>query len=479
VVQAESVGRRRLPLAVDLDGTLLKTDLLWETLLVLIKHKILLLFWIPIWLIHGKARLKLELAKRTKINARELPFHQEFLSFLQSEHKLGRNLILTSGTDQHLAQSIAQHLGIFSEVLASDGQVNLTGNIKSGVLVEKYGERGFDYAGNESADLAVWNHANAALVVNPSSRLIRSLRKSGEVRLFDDRKKRLPLLFQALRIKHWLKNILIFVPLLTSHRWSDLSAVLSTILAFLAFSLAASSVYVINDLLDLHNDRSHPSKKNRPFAAGELSITTGILTCVVLLLSSVGLSALLPAGLGAVLAIYFGLNLIYSFYFKQVVLVDVLLLAVFYALRVSAGGVATGIMISQWLLIFSVFIFLSLASGKRVSELYALKKNNSEEAIGRGYTSRDLEQLATQGTAAGFIAVLISALYIYSPAVTVLYTSPQILWLICPLQLYWISRFWLLVQRGEIHEDPIVFVIKDKVSLLVGLLIMLVMLSAT
>jgi len=467
----------RLPLAVDLDGTLLKSDLLWESFLSVIRQNVLFLFWIPLWLLRGKAHLKRELAARAKLDVALLPFHDNFLVFLQSEHKQGRPLVLTTAADRSLADSVAGHLGIFAGVLASDGKVNLKGKNKSTHLLEMFGEKGFDYAGNDAADLAVWSHANAALPVNAGRRLTSKAQKLVRLeRVFDDRKARLRVFLRALRVRHWIKNLLVFVPVVTSHRWTDASVIVNCGLAFLAFSFVASSVYVLNDLCDLQNDRRHTLKKNRPFASGELSIISGILIIPALLIVALALSLVLPAGFLAILGSYYVLNVGYSLYLKQVVLLDVLMLAVFYSVRISAGGLATAIPISHWLLIFSVFIFLSLASGKRASELQELRKQNREAAFGRGYFSQDLEQLSNQGITSGYIAVLVLALYIYSPEVTVLYKSPQLLWLICPILIYWISRFWLLVHRGLVQEDPLLFVTKDKVSFAVGLLTMLVIL---
>jgi 4-hydroxybenzoate polyprenyltransferase len=419
------------------------------------------------------------LTDRAQVDVSLLPLHQEFLTFLQEEHRRGRNLVLVTAADRKWAERVARQVGLFSEVMASDGKLNLKGQNKSDLLRQRFGKGGFAYAGNEASDTAVWIQAGAAFLVNAPGRLVDRTRKFVPVeRVFDDRRNPVWVFLNAVRAKQWVKNLLVFVPLLTSHHLGDLLPLLACALAFLAFSSVASSVYVVNDLCDLHNDRCHPSKKARAFAAGDLSIKSGILLIPLLLLAAVGVSLFLPAEFLLVLGAYYVLNLGYSLYLKQVMILDVLMLAVFYAMRISAGGVAGGIPISHWLLIFSVFIFLSLASGKRVSELHALRRENHQNSVGRGYLSGDLEQLASQGTASGYIAVLVLSLYIYSPEVTVLYESPQLLWLICPLLLYWISRFWLWVHRGQVQEDPIVFVMRDRVSFLVGLLTLLVMLFA-
>ena len=475
----EFVNSEHVPLAVDLDGTLIKTDLLWESLLALLKRNFFLLFLTPVWLLKGRAYLKQEIARRIALDVTALPYNEEFLNFLREEHGRGRMLVLTTAADRVLAQNIADYLAIFAEVLASNGKQNLKRTAKRKALQDKFGNRGFDYAGNADDDLEVWAYSNAAVVVNAPTRVIRQTETIGRVTGVFAKTGNAPgALIRALRIKHWIKNLLIFVPLITSQELEKFDLILQAIYAFAAFSLIASSVYVFNDLCDLSNDRQHHEKRKRPFAAGELSLATGLVLVPLLLFIAILISLLLPLGFLSVSAGYFVLNLVYSLYLKKILLLDVISLAIFYTLRVVAGGLATGVIASNWLLVFSVFIFLSLAFAKRVSELHFLRDSHKEKTQGRGYISTDLEQLAYFGAASGYISVMVFALYVNSPNAKQVYTSSSMLWIVCPLLLYWISRLWLMVHRRQIPEDPIVFVFNDKVSWLVGLLVGIVLIVA-
>ncbi|MGH2454190.1 MAG: UbiA family prenyltransferase [bacterium] len=477
--QPAASADRLVPLAVDLDGTLLRTDLLWESLAALVKRNPLSLLLFPLWLVRGRAGLKRQAAARAPLDVSALPYHGEFLAFLREERERGRPLILTTGADAALAERIAGHLGIFSEVIASDGRHNVRGRRKAEILRSRFGEGGFDYAGNGRADLSVWPQARAAVLVNASAGLARQVRRVSMVaRVFEDRRNRMRTLLRALRPLHWVKNLLVFVPVVTAHHLTDVGTLLDAGLAFAAFSLAASSVYVLNDLADLEHDRHHPTKGTRPFASGHLSIPTG-LAMVLALWGAAGLtSAGLPLDFRLVLVGYLLANLVYSLSAKNVALVDVILLALLYGSRVLAGGVATSIAISPWLVAFSGFVFLSLALVKRVSELRGLRLNGGVAVPGRGYLAGDLEQLASLGSASGYVAVLVFALYINSDEVRLLYASPGMLWAATPLLLYWISRVWLLAHRGRIPEDPIVWVVKDPVSYLIGLAVAAILVLA-
>jgi 4-hydroxybenzoate polyprenyltransferase/phosphoserine phosphatase len=470
---------KKVPLAVDVDGTLIKTDLLSESLLALLKGNICFLFLLPFWALRGRAYFKREIARRITLDVAALPYNEQFLEFLRQQHGQGRLLILTTASDQILARAVADYLGIFSDVLASDGKQNLKGTAKCKALQDKFGQRGFDYAGNEKVDLKVWDKSNSALVVNAPDTVIRKAQIIGRVtRVFTRQVNSLSALIRTLRIKHGIKNTLVFVPLLAAQELEKFDLVAQAICAFAAFTLVASSVYVLNDLLDLTNDRRHHDKKNRPFASGELPLAAGLWMMPLLIVPAIVIGLFLPHSFLIVLGAYFLLNIGYSLYLKSVLLLDVILLAVFYSLRVVAGGVATGLVASNWLLVFSVFIFLSLAFAKRVSELQFLRGSHKEKCQGRGYVSADLEQLANFGVASGYISVLVFALYLNSPSAQQVYTSSNLLWTICPLLLYWISRLWLMVHRQQIPEDPVVFVFRDKVSWLVGAAIAAVLLLA-
>ncbi|MGH7320990.1 MAG: UbiA family prenyltransferase [Candidatus Rokuibacteriota bacterium] len=469
-----------VPLAVDLDGTLLRTDVFWESLVALLRRNPLLLALLPYWALRGRAALKHEVARRVSLDVARLPYHEELLAFLREEHRGGRPLALTTAADGSIARRIADHLALFSRVFASDGRVNVKGDGKLEALRDAYGDRGFDYAGNARADLPVWRGARAAILVGVSGALSRRVRRVSLVtHEFTGRGRRMGAALRALRPRHWVKGLLVFVPLVTAHRLTDLAAMRDAALAFAAFALVASSVYLLNDLLDLESDRHHPQKRFRPLASGQLPIPTAMAIIPVLVTAAVLISAFLPPQFWALLGAYAVASTLYSFVAKTLVLVDIVLLALLYGVRVLAGGAATSILISPWLVAFSGFIFLSLAFVKRVSELRGLRENGRKAARGRGYLADDLEQLASFGAASGNVAVLVFALYINSPEVRLLYASPGILWLATPLLLYWISRVWLLAHRGQIPEDPVLWVIRDPVSYLVGLAVVLIMVLAT
>jgi 4-hydroxybenzoate polyprenyltransferase len=455
-----------------LDGTLIKSDVLLESLLLLIKRNPLTVLLLPWWLLRGRAYVKQQIARRTNLNPTILPYQLDLLQFLTAQYHAGRRLVLATAADMKIARGIADHLGIFSDVVASDGTRNLSGAKKLEALRARFDE-GFDYVGNGSVDLPIWQEARSAIAVNCGGALLRKVRRDCRVReVFGDQRSpatRLRALVKAMRVHQWVKNLLIFVPLLTAHELS-LGLWLNAVIAFIAFSLCSSSVYLLNDLLDLEADRQHPTKRNRPFAAGDLPLLTGLIGAPLLLAMALALALLLPPAFMLALVGYFGLTLAYSFYLKQVVLLDALVLALLYTSRIFAGSYAVDVPLSHWLLGFSMFLFLSLALVKRYSELHMLRQQNRDAAKGRGYFAGDLEQLANLGAAAGYISVLVLALYISSAEVAIRYSYPGLLWLVCPPLLYWVSRIWLIAHRGQMHHDPVVFAIKDRASYVVGLL---------
>ena len=455
-----------IPLCVDLDGTLIRSDLLLESLFRLIKHRPLAAFLVPFWLLRGRAVLKQEIAKRVELDVQTLPYQAGLVDFLRREHAGGRSIVLATASHRKFADDVAQHLGIFTKVLATDEGTNLAGRAKRDLLVQHYGKNGFDYAGNSRADFHVWSMARQAIVVNPGSGVLRGAVAQCPVsRTYEDRHPTLPTYAKALRVHQWLKNILVFIPMLGAHQITSLSLWVDGLLAFISFSLCASSVYLLNDLLDLPADRLHPRKRHRPFASGDLSIVQGMFLIPILLVSAFAVAALwLPTAFLIVLVGYYLLTLSYSFWLKAIVLLDALLLAGLYTIRIIGGMAATDIPPSFWLLAFSIFLFFSLALVKRYSELLVLKQRGQLTTHGRSYHVEDLVMLMGFGVASGFIAVLVSALYINSDKVKLLYHHPAFLWLVSPILLYWISRIWLITHRGGMHDDPVVFAAKDKGS---------------
>ena len=452
-------------LAVDLDGTLVKTDLLLESLLALLHQKPQYLFVLPLWLFRGKAYLKRQISRRVSLDVRHLPYRNEFLHYLEGERAKGRSLVLATANDEQIALQVADHLKLFDLVLASDGANNLRGESKRDRLVAKFGEKGFDYAGDDRHDVVVWASARRAIVVGANSQVTSSAAKVAQVeKVFEGPRRSLADYLEALRPRHWLKNLLVFVPLCAAHRFLEVDLLAKALLVFLAFGCFASSGYLLNDLLDLSADRRHPQKQSRPFASGDLPLSYALAMITVLFCLGCILGRLLSPLCLEILLIYFALTVTYSLYVKKIVLLDVILLAGLYTVRIMAGSAAVGIWPSYWLLAFSTFLFLSLALVKRYGELIVMRGVEGKAAKARGYEMTDAELLAAMGTASGYLAVLVLALYITSGTAQLLYGRHQLMWFLCPLLLYWISRVWLIAHRGKMHDDPLVFATKDPTS---------------
>ena len=460
------------PLCIDLDGTLIHSDMLHESAFVLLKSSPWSVVKLPwVLLTRGKAALKQWMANKVEFDASVLPYNQDFLAWLRQQHASGRRLVLCTASDRSIANAIASHLGVFQEVMASDGTVNLEGRHKAQALVDRFGEKGFDYAGNSIPDLEVWKHAYQAIVVNASNRLVSDVTAMAHVEaVFEGFNSKLTVWAKALRLHQWLKNGLLLVPLLAAHQLADGAAWISLFWAFVAFSLCASSVYIANDLLDLESDRQHPRKRNRPFASGALAIYKGAAVAPVLFLLSCFVGAYVGPAFLQWLLIYFLLTCIYSVKLKQLVLVDCMTLAILYTLRIVAGAAAVGSAMSFWLLAFSVFLFLSLAFIKRFAELQVQLLQGKHKAHGRGYFTDDAPLIQMLGIASGFMSVLVLALYLNSPEVQLLYVQPAWVWGNVPVMVFWVSWLWLRAHRGEMHDDPLIFAVKDKVSLVSGVL---------
>lgn len=458
-------------IAVDLDGTLIFSDMLVENLFLFLRHHPLQFWRLFVWLLRGKAVLKRELATAVMPVVATLPYNQPLLAWLAEQRRVGAQLILATASDARIAQRVADHLGIFGEVMGTQN-VNLSSHRKRAALVARFGEKGFEYVGNSHDDLAMWQSAAVIHVANPDRGVLAAAGSLGTIgEVFARPGGYMRAFARALRMHQWAKNVLIFVPLLASHRFLEVSIVLQGVIAFIAFGACASSVYLLNDLLDLPDDRQHPSKRNRPLAAGTFPIVHALMAIPALLLAGFGLAFwLLPALFSVVLAGYYVLTLAYSLWLKRVVMLDVVTLAMLYTVRVIAGSAAMQLAATFWMLAFCMFIFLSLAFVKRYTELHeARQKGKSDKSAGRGYYPADYELLASLGGASGYLAVLVLALYINDVATGALYHSPQWLWAACPLLLFWVSRVWLLAHRGQMHDDPIVFALRDKASRWIGL----------
>lgn len=462
---------RSIALCIDCDGSLIRTDLLHESVFRLLKAAPWLLLLLPFWLLRGKAYLKERIAQRVSLDVSSLPMNEDVIALAREARAAGRYVVLATASHHVPAHALAAHLGLFDEVLATAGGVNLSGATKRARLVSRFGERGFDYVGNGHSDLAVWASARRAVVVSRSAALARAAAAVTTVeRVIAPPRAGLRAYLRGLRLHQWLKNLLVFVPLVAAHHVHVRSELVQALLAFAAFSLCASAVYVLNDLLDLEADRRHVRKRQRPFAAGLIPVWHGALLIPLLLAAALTIAWWLPWAFAIVLAAYFASTLAYSLLLKRQVIVDVLLLAGLYTLRVIAGGAATAIMPSFWLLAFSMFLFLSLAMIKRYSELQLTLAQHKEGAAGRGYVVQDLPVLMSIGTGSGLVAVMVFALYINSPETHANYAQPLWLWLVPPLLLYWISRIWMKAHRGEVDDDPVVFAVRDWQSLLLLIL---------
>jgi 4-hydroxybenzoate polyprenyltransferase/phosphoserine phosphatase len=465
---------------VDLDGTLIYSDMLWESLARLLKQNFLYIFAVPIWALSGRANLKRQVAARTTVNPALLPYNEAFLQFLREEKARGRRLVLASASEHALVEKVAGYVGLFDEVLASDGRTNLRSAAKCAALIKKFGRGGFDYAGNSSADLAVWAATRKNIVVNAPAALAARVRNDGRVAAeFAGPPERVRAIWQALRPHQWVKNIIIFVPLITAHKVGNAEDVQASLLAFAAFCLFASGVYVLNDLSDLESDRQHARKRNRPLASGRLYLPWAFVGGPLLLIVPTVLSLIALPRFAVVLLAYGVITTAYTLRLKEVAILDVFVLAGLYTMRLVAGHVATGIEFSSWLLGFSMFIFLSLAMMKRLQELQSLRDQNLTGIKGRGYLVGDLQMVNTFGVTSGYLSVIVMALYVNSDQVSRLYHHPGLLLLVCPLLLYWISRVWLITHRGQLHDDPVLFAIKDRQSYIIGALALLLVWLAT
>ena len=495
---AAAANVAEMPLCVDLDGTLVKSDTLVDTVLVLARQDPASVLRFPGWVAEGKAAFKRRVSLLAEIDVERLPYNRPLLEYLREEHAKGREIWLATGADTLLAERVAAHLRIFAGVLASDGAVNLTGKNKLAAFEGKFA-KGFCYIGNARPDLALLSCCMEPMVANPDRGLSAGLRAARvtPARTVTDSVSPAKAWAKAIRLHQWTKNALVFLPLVLAHVRAA-GPVVATCMAFLSFGFAASATYIVNDLLDLEADRHHARKRRRPFAAGDLSPIVGIATSVVFLASALALAFAVPRVLALLsptfqmqgpgpflewLAIYVVVTMAYSLRLKRMVLVDVIVLSGLYTIRLLAGSAAAGVPISPWLAAFSIFFFLSLAFVKRFSELEAMREGTEAPAAtavkGRGYRVSDLEQVRSFGTASGCASVVVFSLYIgLNTVARELYPHYGRLWLLVPVLLLWLFRLWLLASRGDLHEDPVVYAITDRRSLLLGVLVVVIVVGA-
>lgn len=469
-----------VPLVVDLDGTLIRTDLLHES------------FWRTAAaapraaaaavadLRRGRAALKRRLRTATDLDPASLAYDGKVVELLRDARRDGVRTVHCTASDQGYADSIAAHLGLFDEVYGSDGERNLKGEEKADFLVRRYGAGGYDYIGDSAADIPVWRNARRAITVGLARRSRgRVASAGGEIRHLERPAAGPAIYLKAMRPHQWLKNLLVFLPLIAAHDFTPATC-FAALAAFVSFSLVASSVYLLNDLLDLQADRAHPRKRERPLASGRLSLAEGAMTAALLLVAGIVI-AFLPWRweFMATMVAYYVLTTAYSLALKRRLVIDICTLAGLYTIRIVAGAAATGIPLSEWLLGFSVFFFMSLAAVKRQAELVDTVASGRESAAGRAYHGDDLPIVSTMAIAAGYGSVLLLALYLNSPAVKTLYAQPLLLWGVLPVLLYWVSRMVMRAHRGQMDDDPIVFAVRDRVSQFCGVAVAVLALAGS
>ena len=467
-----------IPLVVDLDGTLIRTDLLVESFLSLLAHRPLSALAALFMLFHGKAAFKAHLAGLVDLQLHSLPLDPAVVALIERARADGRPVYLASASDSRYVTGLADHLGWFDGVIGSTRDLNLAGPAKADALVARFGARGFDYVGNSPVDMAVWKHSAACLMAGGSGRLARSLRRMRpDAVILDHRAGGIAAYAKALRPHQWLKNILVFVPATAGHVL--LQELPDLLVAFLAFSLCASSVYITNDLLDLPGDRDHARKRNRPFASGAVPASHGAAMAIVLLILAFSIAATLSLAFVLSLAVYMVVTSTYSLYLKRKPVIDVIILACLYGMRIVAGGYASGTVLSPWLVGFGIFLFLSLALVKRCAELVDRINSDKGDPAGRGYQLGDLPVLESMAAAAGYNAALVLAIYINSAPERLFYSHPGRLWLLIIVLIAWISRILVLTRRGHMNEDPVIFAVRDRWSLVLAALSGLVLIAAS
>ena len=455
-----------VPLCVDLDGTLIHSDLLVEGMLAIVSDP-RGLRKIPRLLVGRRALLKQRVAEAAAFDPALLPYNEQVLEYLRAQRAAGRLLVLATGADSRVAHVVADHLGLFDEVIASDGVRNLKGQAKAKALVERFGQKGFAYAGNDSSDLPVWKSAKSAVIVNAPRAVRDKARRSAAVETeIYDKQSFVRSAVRAMRPHQWVKNLLVFVPMIMAHAVGEAWAWIHGLAMLAAFCATASGIYLVNDLADLSADRRHPRKRLRPFASGKLPIVAGAVLATMLIALGLGISSAI--GATAIIAIYAIASISYSLVLKEFPLVDVFMLAGLYTIRMLGGGIATGHPASLWLLAFSGFLFLSLALVKRTEEMTAVARSATRVASRRGYQPGDIILLQIFGAASAFSSSVVLALFVGSTSALAQYRSPEFLWGIVPLILFWQCRLWLSTVRGHMHDDPIVFAAKDWVSWLVA-----------
>lgn len=473
------LDQQQVALVVDLDGTLIKSDLLVESVFAYLGHAPARAARLLAALFRGKAVLKDLVAAATELDVTHLPYDARVIALINQARFDGRKVYLASASNERYVKAVADHLAVFDGWFGSSGTENLSSSMKAERLVEAFGKRGFDYIGNGAADIEVWAVSRERVAVDLTGSVekkLLALDASALVLRADSF--RLRNWIKLLRVHQWAKNALVFVPLITAQRFETMSLSYAVV-AFFAFSLAASSLYIINDLVDLDDDRKHRSKKHRPLASGQIAVMNVIVVAPCMVTGAILIASLLGLEFVSVLLAYLALSAAYTFVLKRKMVVDVVVLASLYTVRIVGGALAISVPVSEWLLAFSMFLFLALALIKRQTELAGRLDANLPDPTNRNYRKTDLQVIETLSAASGFNAITVFTLYISSESVQQVYAHPKALWLICPILIYWISRILMLAHRRQINDDPVIFALTDLNSLRALGAIGLILMAAT
>ncbi len=464
------VSNPKIPLVIDLDGTLVLTDTLQESIaLFLKKNPLLNIFLLLRWFLMGKAKFKELISKQVELEVETLPYNQYFLDFLKEESKKGRKLILCTGAHETIAKNVARYLNIFDEVFSTSSATNLSGENKLNCLTKRFGKEDFIYAGNSHDDIIIWRKAKEIIAVNASNTVLKKLRKIKKTFInFEKKKPSLLTWVKLFRIHQWSKNILIFFPLIAAQQYFNLENMLLLTLAFIIFGICASSTYLINDVFDIKNDRLHHNKRYRPFAAGNIPISFSLIALLILP-CAILLASLISKNFMFLMMLYILITFCYSFYFKSIPIVDCLVLASLYTIRVVGGAIVLSSSLSFWLLAFSAMFFFSLSLLKRYAEISRLVELGKKSLFGRGYELEDMHLILNMGISSGYGSIIIMMLYLNSPEIIKLHNYNEFAWLTIPVLLFWMSYIWLQAHRNKIADDPVIFSMRDLKSILSGI----------
>ena len=455
------------PLIIDLDNSLITSDTLIDSISKCLSANIFNIFKLFLWILQGRSVLKYNLSKNFIINAKEIYYRSEILALIENSKKKGKKIFLCSGANENQVKIIYEDLGLFDDFYGSSLENNLTGKKKKKFLEEKFGFKKFEYLGDSAVDIPVWESCKKAYLINVSNAVKHKLIKNNieykEIKKRSSFFDQLKVYIKAIRIYQWVKNLLIFLPIFLSQEFSEINF-LQALIAFACFSFISSFVYVFNDFLDIKNDRNHPTKKTRPIASGEINIFNLFSLALTITLISFLLAYLFLGNIFCyILLLYIMLNLFYSTLIKSIYFLDVLTLSSFYTLRLISGGIINDISLSPWLISFSIFFFLFLALIKRIGEIKNFVKDN-KVMYGISYDEKVLDINKYIIYFSSFISLLLLIMYFFSEKALTLYNNVHVLILICPLIIIWKVRLYRAAMQNNMHDDPIVYIVKDKLS---------------